>query len=343
MSHSDYSSHKIRLNAKPYLYIAHPGHELALAIWVRNSQPIINILTDGSGSDNRPRLDSSKNFIESVNANSGSMFGRFSDRKIYQRIIQKSIPEFETLIKEIVCDWRETPPEYIVVDELDGHNPTHDLLNLLVSIACEIYSSESGHAPALYSYFLNPPLSKNHIHKVSYLDDKSYQIKLQDIREYGVKPKSVDLMTHRLGFDRYASRLNDYFSDSESILNLSEDSSLLHSMSKPTIEIYESIRQRIQSENLEIELDLTGTSEKTQDDWLRYEFLNLLEYNREPELTQFECTFYELYGEEKVKRGVYKDMLRQQHLVDIWSELTQKLVKHEQALNREKSTHFGTD
>ena len=38
------------------LVIAHPGHELRLYGWIAQTKPLVCILTDGSGSDDQPRL-----------------------------------------------------------------------------------------------------------------------------------------------------------------------------------------------------------------------------------------------------------------------------------------------
>ena len=154
-----------------------------------------------------------------------------------------------------------------------------------------------------------------------YLNDDSYQTKLQDIREYGVKPKSVDLVTYRIGFEHYVSQMDEYFSASDTLMNRSCDATSLHDMSSTIIDIYDSIKRRIAEENINIEIDLATCSTENPNDWLRYEYFAPLDYNREPELTRYNCTFYELYGEEKVKRGVYKEVLRQRHLIEIWNSL----------------------
>ena len=309
------------MNSETYLYVAHPGHELALADWIGKRRPTINILTDGSGSENRERLTSSKSFIKSRNASRGSIFGRYTDKQIYARILDQSISEFHGLIEEIIEDWSVQPPDVVVVDELDGHNPAHDLMNLLVSIACQRYTSRSGRSPGLFSFYLSSPLSHTDIADTHRLDEASYQGKLRDIQAYGVKPRSVDLVTYRLGFDRFVDHIGEHFKDTRSALGPSEDPAHFHSDSAPVIDIYQSIRRRIVRDNIKIEIDLSTNACRKPRDWLRYEYLKPIEYDREQQLTRHDTTFYELYGEEKVKRGTYATVLRQRHLIDIWAKL----------------------
>src|SRR5436309_1960907 len=69
------------------LLIAHPGHELRIHGWLERARPLTFVLTDGSGSDGRPRLQSTADVLARVGARPGGVFGRLSDSAFYQALL----------------------------------------------------------------------------------------------------------------------------------------------------------------------------------------------------------------------------------------------------------------
>src|SRR5882724_4575425 len=66
------------------LLIAHPGHELRLHGWLERARPLTFALTDGSGMDGRPRLDSTTAVLSRVGARPAGIYGRFPGAAFYQ-------------------------------------------------------------------------------------------------------------------------------------------------------------------------------------------------------------------------------------------------------------------
>jgi hypothetical protein len=91
------------------LVIAHPGHELRLCGWIGQAKPLVCILTDGSGSDDKPRLASTLNILQDLGAEIGPVCGEFTDRQIYQKMLQGEYDMFDALCERLArSSLRET-------------------------------------------------------------------------------------------------------------------------------------------------------------------------------------------------------------------------------------------
>jgi hypothetical protein len=184
---------------KTYLYIAHPGHELMLLHWVSENKPEVNILTDGSGAGGVSRLESSSRVLKSLGIERGGIFGRFTDAEIYACIINRDIEIFLSLVDEIINKWRHDRPSCVVVDGIEGYNPTHDLMNLLVSCACDRYTKQTSHNIPLYSFKLvnksTPGDGSIEIH----LTDEQLEQKKEIAFNYPEMRSEVDMAIARLG------------------------------------------------------------------------------------------------------------------------------------------------
>jgi len=184
---------------KPYLYIAHPGHELLLTQWISDNRPEVNILTDGSGATGVSRLESSIRVLKSLGVDKGQIFGRITDAQIYAHIINRNMDVFLSIVNEMLSIWQHNRPSCIVVDGFEGYNPVHDLMNLLVSCACIRYKKQTAHNIPLYSFKLvnkfNPDAGSIHIK----LTDEQLKKKQNIVFSYPEMRKEVDAAIARLG------------------------------------------------------------------------------------------------------------------------------------------------
>jgi len=73
------------------LLMAHPGHELRVYDWSRMAHPMVYVLTDGSGGGGRSRLNRSARLLSRVGAQRGTIFGKFSDREVYQAMMDGEV------------------------------------------------------------------------------------------------------------------------------------------------------------------------------------------------------------------------------------------------------------
>src|SRR5439155_2029574 len=88
------------LGRRAALVVAHPGHELRVHGWLERARPLTFVLTDGSASTGRPRLDSTTVVLTRVGARPGSIYGRFSDAAFYQALLAYRFDEFDHLVDE---------------------------------------------------------------------------------------------------------------------------------------------------------------------------------------------------------------------------------------------------
>lgn len=125
------------------LVIAHPGHELRLYGWISQTQPMVCILTDGSGSDGVPRLDKTLKILQTLSAEVGPLCGELSDREIYEKILRHEHHLFETLCERLVKLMLAQNIDMVVSDAIEGYNPVHDLCEILVRAAVAIVNNSS--------------------------------------------------------------------------------------------------------------------------------------------------------------------------------------------------------
>jgi hypothetical protein len=119
------------------LVIAHPGHELRVHGWLEWARPIVFVLTDGSGHSNHGRMASTTRMLERAGASNGSVCARFTDRELYETILEQRVSVFTDLVTELASAFVAGRFEYVVADAAEGYNPGHDLCRYLVDAAVE--------------------------------------------------------------------------------------------------------------------------------------------------------------------------------------------------------------
>ncbi len=81
------------------LVVSHPGHELRVFHWLETRKPLVLVLTDGSGSMNQPRLESTIALLKTVRARPGKIFGDFADADLYSAILNRKEKSFSNCCK----------------------------------------------------------------------------------------------------------------------------------------------------------------------------------------------------------------------------------------------------
>src|SRR5688572_24311071 len=85
----------------PVLIVAHPGHELRILGWMQLAQPLICVLTDGSGSQGEGRLSSTGGVLERTGARPGAVFGRMADKEVYAALLAAEHAPFLRLADDL--------------------------------------------------------------------------------------------------------------------------------------------------------------------------------------------------------------------------------------------------
>jgi hypothetical protein len=119
------------------LIVAHPGHELRIHGWLERMHPLVFVLTDGSGGLGKSRLASTQGLLDKAGARSGPIFGRFTDRELYQALVEHRHVEFLDLALELARALLESGIDVIVGDAAEGYNSGHDVCRLLIDAAVQ--------------------------------------------------------------------------------------------------------------------------------------------------------------------------------------------------------------
>ncbi len=140
------------MGAASALIVAHPGHEIRLHGWLESTSPLVFILTDGSGRSGKSRINAAKKYLGTVGIKPGSIFGRFTDKAVYQAILERNFDFFLRLVDELSDAMVRFPLRYVVGDAIEGYNSTHDVCRLMINCAVEAANRSNGHQIANYDY-----------------------------------------------------------------------------------------------------------------------------------------------------------------------------------------------
>jgi hypothetical protein len=114
-------------NARWFLVLAHPGHELRAYHFLERVCPSVAVLTDGSGSNGTPRLDDSRAVIERAGGRPAPVFGFMSDRDAYAALMAADARPFLPLLTTIAESLARARVQAVVIDAAEGYNPVHDV------------------------------------------------------------------------------------------------------------------------------------------------------------------------------------------------------------------------
>jgi hypothetical protein len=134
------------------LIIAHPGHELRVHGWLERERPVVFVLTDGSGHEGVPRVSSTRSVITRAGAIPGPVLGRFSDREVYEVILDGRIDPLAEVVDTIAGVLAELEIECVAGDAIEGFNPSHDLCRVVADAAVREASVRTGRVIAAYDF-----------------------------------------------------------------------------------------------------------------------------------------------------------------------------------------------
>lgn len=171
------------------LIVAHPGHEVLLHGWLERLRPRILILTDGSGRSGKARIAATRQYLATLGVTPGSIFGRFSDLSIYEKILEQDFSFFSALADEICETLLAEPVDYVVADSAEGYNSVHDLCWMLANCAVNRAERLSGRSIDKFAYpvvgaFNNAPAQVTDSESRWTLDQPTFDRKLAAAETY---------------------------------------------------------------------------------------------------------------------------------------------------------------
>lgn len=192
------------LGAPSALIIAHPGHELRVYGWVAEARPVVFILTDGSGRTGRSRLDSTSRILNEVGAEPGCIYGRLTDRELYQAILDHSFELLISLTEELAQSLLYKKIRYVAGDAIEGYNPSHDMCRVIIDAAVKLASRATGHEIGNFDFLLgghpDPHAERSQGHAIRVrLDSQGLARKLAAARRYGDLANDVNESLSRWG------------------------------------------------------------------------------------------------------------------------------------------------
>lgn len=174
-----------------------------------SARPIVHVLTDGSGSDGQPRIDSTTALLEGVGAAPGSIYGRLSDREIYRAILAGDHERFIALAEELAATLVRDAVDCIAGDAVEGFNPSHDVCRYVINAAVRI-ASAAGQPMACYAFPLDgapdagPDAQRDRALRTQ-LDDRMLDRKLHAAHDYAELRSEVQSALQRFGKEPFRS------------------------------------------------------------------------------------------------------------------------------------------
>ena len=146
----------ISMDRRPALIVAHPGHELVLFGWMEETQPVVTVLTDGSGRDGASRLASTLNVLRETGAVPSDRIAPRSDREFYAAVLSGNIDLFIDLATTLGDELAERETVCVAGDAREGFNPIHDICRMIIDAAVA-RAQQSGSVIANYEFSLFQP------------------------------------------------------------------------------------------------------------------------------------------------------------------------------------------
>lgn len=181
--------------ARPALIIAHPGHELRVHHWLEREQPLVFVLTDGSGSAGHSRVPSTLQVLGTAGARPGAVMGAFSDEKLYRAIMTGELDEMTRVTMEIAQALIDHEIDVVVADSCEFYNPAHDLCRAVANLAVELAQQATGAVIESYDYAVVGTPDANGIdgEQVIHLDDAALQRKYDAAMHYPEMRRDLEI------------------------------------------------------------------------------------------------------------------------------------------------------
>ena len=186
------------------IVVAHPGHELMIHHWMELKTPSYYCVTDGSGGDDQPRIDSTSRLLHGLGAAQGAIYGRYSDKQVYRFLLEGCVDIFLALRDELAESLIDTGVAYIAGDAMEGFNPVHDLCRGLIDGAVARIRTLTGRELQNYEFIVEPARHAASTHSQEFtvrlvLDDAALERKITAAMAYPEMQSEVQASLDRFG------------------------------------------------------------------------------------------------------------------------------------------------
>jgi hypothetical protein len=183
------------------LIVAHPGHELVVHHWVELHRPIYFCLTDGSGGLGAPRTRSTSRLLLAAGAAPGPIFSRYTDREMYQFLLEGRHDVFLALRDELAESLIAGGTRTVAGDAMEGFNPVHDVCRALIDAAVAVVEAHTGRAVHNVEFSLDRAAAGS---ETIELDAGALERKLAAARAYPEMADEVERAIAQFGVQSFA-------------------------------------------------------------------------------------------------------------------------------------------
>jgi hypothetical protein len=138
------------------LVVAHPGHEARIFGWYERMRPYLFLLTKGDRNDNSARLEFARELADRTGAIAGSLFGCYSDREIYNAILERDPTLFVSWTMKLIEALVALDPSLVVTDSWQLYNVSHDLVHVMTRVATGRAAVRLGHTIDVLDFAVVP-------------------------------------------------------------------------------------------------------------------------------------------------------------------------------------------
>ena len=185
------------------IVVAHPGHELVVHHLLERTHPFYFCLTDGSGGNGEPRIDSTSALLQRVGATPGAIYGRFSDREFYRLLLDRRANVFADLAAELAAGFIDAGIRCVAGDAMEGFNPAHDVCRALIDSAVAIVEAKTGRTLQNYEFAVYDAAADDASIRLQ-LDDAALDRKIAAAMAYRQMHDEVEAALRRIGRTSYA-------------------------------------------------------------------------------------------------------------------------------------------
>ena len=273
------------MNSRATLVVAHPGHELRVHGWLETARPEVWVITDGSGRTNCSRIASTTRVLEAIGAVPGPVYGQLTDADLYNSVLNFDHGYFVDLVDQLAIALVRDRVGFVTGDAQEGYNPAHDICRLIINAAVRLAKKKSTNQIANYDFNL---------------------VGLPSRCSEELRSQSIWLDLDDTAFARKLSAARNYPELQ------TEVEAALTGFANERFSKHPKLAQRARSDFGVTEIDN-----------FRVECLRPVDVERH-ETTAFtgEAPFYEVYGQQQVLAGHYRQVIRyREHMLPLAAAL----------------------
>jgi hypothetical protein len=190
------------------LVLGHPGHELRVYGWLEAAQPLVFVLTDGSGGSGASHIGETAHVLAHAGGRPGGLFGRYPDYVIYEALLRHDFAFFLRRVRELANVFAREKIALVAGDAAEGYNPIHDVCRLVVDAAVRRAIRAAGRAIANYDFLVaGPPdaCPEASCDRALWLrlKEETFQRKLETARAYTALAEDVQAALGTAGLEAF--------------------------------------------------------------------------------------------------------------------------------------------